>query len=248
MMIVRKVSKAIVSGLCVCVTASVAMGAESADVAKIRSEISNRYPKLQINEIKATDIRGPLFEVTAGQNVIYYDRSGGNLIFGEIWSREGVNLTAKKKEALVAESSKGNLTMFRANLNKGVKVGNGKHEVIEITDPDCPYCRRMAEYWEKRDDVTRYVFLMPIQTLHPKAEAKSKFVLASADKVQALKDVFKGKYDSISLPNAGDDNGLFNDHKMLTSKSGLNGTPAYFIDGVFVHGANVPAIEKALGQ
>jgi len=228
-------------------SATLALGAEIDDVAKIKAEIARRYPKLAITEVKSTDIKGPLLELTAGQNVIYYDQSGGHLVFGEIWSRDGVNLTSKKKEALVAEVAKQNLAMFRDNLGKAVKVGNGKHQVIELTDPDCPYCRRMAEYWDKRTDVTRYVFLMPIPSLHPNAEIKSKFILASDEKGQALHDVFNGKYDS-SLPTAADDKGLLADHKQLTIKSGLNGTPAYFVDGVFVHGANIPAIEKALGQ
>jgi thiol:disulfide interchange protein DsbC len=242
---VGNVSRAFVCVVCLC-GASAAVGADSADVAKVREEISRKYPKLQISDVKATNIRGPLLEVTAGQNVIYYDQSEGHLIFGEVWTKDGINITSKKKEALVAESSKGNLTLFRANLDKAVKVGNGKHEVIELTDPDCPYCRKMADYWDKRSDVTRYVFLMPIPALHPKAEAKSNYILASADKASTLKDVFQGKYDS-SLPKAAGDTGLLNDHKKLTAQSGLQGTPAYFIDGVFVHGANVPAIEKVIG-
>lgn len=250
-MIVKSVSRAFVGALCVSISlsaATAAVGATTADVAKVREEISRKYPKLQVGEVRATDVKGPLLEVTAGQNVIYYDQAGGNLIFGEIWSKDGVNLTAKRRDALVAESSKGNLVMLRANLDKAVKVGNGKHEIIELTDPDCPYCRKMAEYWDNRSDVTRYVFLMPIPSLHPNAEAKSKFVLASNDKASALKDVFKGKYDTISLPPAGDDKGLFNGHKTLTTKAGLSGTPAYFVDGVFVHGANIQAIEKVIGQ
>src|ERR1017187_3179863 len=99
---VWNVCRVVVCGVCVAM-ASMAVGAETVDVAKIRAEISQRYPKLQVNEVKVTDIKGPLLEVTAGQNVIYYDQSGGNLIFGEVWNKEGVNLTAKKKEALVAE-------------------------------------------------------------------------------------------------------------------------------------------------
>jgi thiol:disulfide interchange protein DsbC len=244
---VRASVKFFVWGMCACVGTSLAVGAETDDVSKIREEISLRYPKMQISSVRDTKIKGPLYEIVAGTNVIYYDQSGGNLFFGEIWSKEGVSLTAKTRDAVVAENSKGNLAMLRANLDKAVKVGSGKHEVIELTDPDCPYCRKMAEYWDKRDDVTRYVFLMPIPTLHPKAEAKSKFVLASADKAKALQDVFKGNYDT-SLPTAGDDKGLFEIHKQLTVKSGLNGTPAYFVDGVFVHGANVPEIEKAIGK
>lgn len=228
------------------VFAVAALGADSAEVARVKAEIARKYPKLQIGEVRDTGVKGPLLEVSAGQNVIYYDQSGGNLIFGEIWTKDGVNITSKKREELVASASKGNLDMLKANLDKAVKIGSGKNVVIELTDPDCPYCRRMHEYWEKRTDVTRYVFLMPIPSLHPKAEAKAKFILASADQQKALRDVFTGKYDSISLPTAGDDKGRFKEHKELTDKSGLNGTPAYFVNGTFVHGANVPAIEKAL--
>jgi len=47
-------------------------------------------------------------------------------------------------------------------LEKAVKIGDGKKVVIEITDPDCPFCRTASEYFSKKTDVIRYVFFAPL--------------------------------------------------------------------------------------
>lgn len=216
------------------------------DGKRVREELTRTFPKLTVTDVEGSLVKD-LYEITSGENIYYYNPASGVLVFGEMWTKDGENITAKKREKLVAAKASGNYEAFRANIDKAIKVGNGKHEVIEITDPDCPFCRKMHSYWESRKDVTRYVFLAPIPKLHPKAEAKSKFILGSADKATALNDVYSGKYD-VSLPTAGDDKGLFAIHSGLTGKSGINGTPAFFVDGKFVHGADVAKVESIIGS
>src|SRR5574340_1146888 len=43
-------------------------------------------------------------------------------------------------------------------LDKAIKIGDGGTTVIEITDPDCPFCRRASAYLSAKNDITRYVF------------------------------------------------------------------------------------------
>jgi len=48
-------------------------------------------------------------------------------------------------------------------LGKAIQIGTGKHIMIEVSDPDCRFSRRMAQYWNLRRDVTRYIFLVAMK-------------------------------------------------------------------------------------
>ena len=114
-------------------------------------------------------------------------------MFGEIWTKDGKNITAGKRTRLAAAKLKD------VPLDKAVKIGNGKNKVIEFTDPDCPYCRKAAAFFKGRDDVTRYVFLFPLP-IHKDAEAHARYVLCAADKAHALEEVMSGQLDGKGVP------------------------------------------------
>jgi len=118
--------------------------------------------------------------------------------------------------------------------------------VIEIVDPDCPYCRKMHDYFSKRTDVTRYVFLMPLPQLHPAAKAHVDYILSSPNQIQAYDEVESGKYDNSPAPTIPLNAALISKQAALAAASGISGTPAFYINGFFVNGANVPSIEQHL--
>lgn len=206
----------------------------------VADKLKKVYPKLQFQNISPSPIQG-LYEVTAGDLVIYFDPVSGHTIFGEMWSPLGIDVTASAKEKI----SSTKYEAIKKNLSAAIKIGNGPNEVIEITDPDCPFCRRMYKYWGKRSDVTRYVFLMPVTQLHPKAKAHSDYILSATDSIKALDEVETGKFDQASMPTT-----VLNEARIKAQAaalvSGINATPAYFINGAFVMGANEPLIEKHL--
>jgi hypothetical protein len=70
-------------------------------------------------------------------------------------------------------------------LNQAIRVGNGKQVVIEVSDPDCRFSRRMVRYWDLRHDTTRYVFLVALKN-HPEATEKAKYILCAADRAAAI--------------------------------------------------------------
>jgi len=206
----------------------------------VKEKLKKAFPRLTFETVTPSPING-LYEVTAGNNVIYFDPVSGHMIFGEMWSPTGVNITAAAKDKAMA----GKYAAIKHHLPAALKIGSGPNEVIEFTDPDCPFCRRMHEYWKKRTDVTRYVFLMPLTQLHPQAKNHSDWILSATDSATALDDVETGKYDKVQLPTF-----ALNDARIKAQAesliSGINGTPAYFVNGAFVAGANVPQIEKLL--
>lgn len=223
--------------LVIIMAASAACAAEP----RVDDALKQRFPKMSFDSVEESPVKG-IFEVVSGANVFYFDPATGHVLFGEMWSPKGVSVTAGARAKIQAAK----FEKFKSQLAAAVKVGNGPNEVIEITDPDCPYCRKMHQYWGTRKDVTRYVFLMPIPQLHPGAKAKSDYILSAPDQVAALDEVYSGKFDKSQPPGIPLNTDLINRQSALVAASGLSGTPAFYINGTFVNGANIPTIEQHL--
>ena len=133
-------------------------------------------------------------------------------------------------------------------LHSAIRIGTGKHVVIEVSDPDCRFSRRMASYWNMRTDVTRYIFLVAMKN-HPEAAQKGRYILSSADRAAAYQEVFSGGLDfnGKALDRHYDDKGVLDQHRDVAARLGVIGTPTYFIEGVKVNGAKVGEIEQILG-
>jgi len=133
-------------------------------------------------------------------------------------------------------------------LHKAIRIGTGRHVVIEVSDPDCRFSRRMAGYWNLRKDVTRYIFLVALKG-HPEAPQKGRYILCAADQATAYQKVFAGEldFDEKVLDQPCDDKGLLEQHREIATHLGVIGTPTYFIKGVKVRGARVGEIERLLG-
>ena len=209
---------------------------------EVRQALAKSFPGIKVGEIRGSDIPG-LYEVEAGSNIIYFYPEKGLLVFGEIWTKDGKNVTAEKKMQLSAAKLKD------VPLDKAVKIGNGRNKVIEFTDPDCPYCRKAAAFFKGRDDVTLYIFFFPLP-IHKDAEAHARYVLCAADKAHALEEVMSGQLDGKGAPACPDKkaDALLGEHMELGTKLGVRATPAFWINGQYVAGANIPAIEGLLDQ
>lgn len=196
------------------------------------------FPRLSFESIEQTDIKG-MYEVVSGQNVFYYYPEKEYLLFGEIFTKAGKNLTAEKKGEIAARVVK-NLP-----LEKAVKTGTGKASVIEFTDPDCPFCRKAYEFFKNRTDVTIYTFFSPLA--HPAAISKIYYILNSDDKAKAYKEIFEGKNPVQPAEGYSDSiKKLAQEHLDLARSVGVTGTPTFFINGKEVVGADIPQIERLL--
>ena len=218
--------------------------ASAQDMKAAEESLRRTFPNVGIDGFRGSEIKG-LYEVTAGNQIFYFSPEG-YLIFGEIWSKEGKSITAERRAAAASKKVAG------LPLEKAIKIGSGPKKVIEVSDPDCPFCRKASEYFEKRTDVTRYVYLMPLSQIHPEAEKKAKYILCSADQARAYEEVFSGKADGKELPLMPlcepKTTELLNEHKAIAQSLGVQGTPAFWINGKFVSGANIPRIEQLLEE
>ena len=205
----------------------------------VEASLGMNFPNIQAKRIAPTDIDG-LYEILLpNDEVIYFSSKSGHLVVGEIWTKDGRNLTRESK----AEIMTAKIGMFP--LDKAIKIGDGPNQVIEVADPDCPFCREGSAFLSGRTDVTRYIFLLPLERIHPEAAQKARYVLSSEDPILAYEEAMGGRFDSEPVP-AFKDNGLLDEHLAVAKKIGLNGTPKYWINGKFVSGNNLQEIEKLL--
>ena len=212
------------------------------DAGKTEKEnLQKSFPNLRIDGFREAPLQG-LYEITAGEQVFYYSPEG-YLFFGEIWTKGGKNLTAEQREKLLAERIK------QLPLDKALKIGTGPRKVIEFTDPDCPYCRKVDSFLATRTDVTRYVYFVPLRTLHTAADKRARYILAHPDRVQAFHDVFGGALDGKPVSVAeGVQQSQLEEMEKLAAGLGVRGTPALWIDGAQVNGADLHRIAGLLDQ
>lgn len=203
--------------------------------------LSSYYPKLKYQQIDPTPVSGVYEVVAENGEVLYFAPASGHMFVGDLWSADGQNLTQKNKSQRMTAK----VNLFP--LEKAIKIGDGPHQVIEVTDPDCPFCRHSSDYFAGRDDVTRYVFLFPLEQLHPDAVAKSLFILAADDPEQAYEDVFSGQYDAQPVPDAPDD-GRLQLFREVAHKAGVTGTPHFWINGEHVTGYNPQQFDALLNK
>lgn len=206
-----------------------------------RTKFSAAFPGIPVSSVSTTPVPGS-FEIVSGNNIFYYFPATGHVLAGVLWDAHRKNLTQERRDELSAAQ------ISKIDLSKALKIGNGPNTVIEVTDPDCPYCRKGHDFLHKRTDITRYIFF-GILAKHPEAPKKAQFILSSDNSEKALESVFAGKYDAgkEELP-AFTDNGRFADHQRIVAGLGVTGTPQYWVNGKSVAGADLQKIEGLLGQ
>jgi thiol:disulfide interchange protein DsbC len=205
------------------------------------------FPQVAVDSVTPSNIPG-LYEVVAGQQIFYYAPEAACIVGGPIIMKGGRNLTEEKARAL--EEDRLSVMARKLSdmpLDKALKIGGGKNVVIEITNPDCSYCRRTAQFFAGRTDVTKYVFFHPLP-MYKNAESKIRYIFCAKDKSQAYSEAMAGKLDAMKFEVCRDGavDALVKIHSEATTKLGVTGTPLFFINGRPVMGANIPLIEKLL--
>lgn len=110
--------------------------------------IASAMPGTPIKSTLPTVIDG-LYEVVAGDNVLYVDTTGRYLVIGSIYDlKEDKDLSAARR-AQVSQTSETSgapqpSTVIDAMpLDAAITVGTGDRSLTVITDPGCAWCRRL---------------------------------------------------------------------------------------------------------
>jgi thiol:disulfide interchange protein DsbC len=157
-----------------------------ADEASVKKAVEAAYPKFKVESVTKTGYAG-LYEVFMAGQILYTDEKMSFLI------AEGRLVDPKTKKDITGERLE-ELTKIDFSslpLEQAIKVvkGNGSRKLVVFSDVDCPYCKRLEQNeLSNITDVTVYTFLYPIQQLHPDAEAKSRSIWCSNNRVKAWED------------------------------------------------------------
>lgn len=232
----QKISRFVSVALFLAISSSAAFAATAA--MKPEEAFKQAYPQVKVDSFEPTDVKG-VYQVITGQNIFYYLAEKDYVLLGDMFSKDGKNLTADKKGQMAAK------LMQNLPLDKAVKIGEGKNVIVEFTDPDCPYCRKAAEYLMKKTNTTRYVFFAPLA--HPAAITKIQYILGAEDKVKAYDAMMLGQEIPANAPPASDKiKALAQEHIDLAKSVGVQGTPTFFVNGQQVVGADTKKIDSLL--
>lgn len=205
-----------------------------ADEASLRKAFAAKFPKAEVQSVTKLPYLG-LYEIVVEGEVLYADENFDYLIDGSIISTKTMsNLTEQKKRKLSA------IPFAELPFEYAFKKvkGSGERKMAVFSDPDCPFCKRVEGDLAKLDNVTIYMFLYPIESLHPNAPDVARRIWCSPDKVKAWDDYLHrgiAPTAEASCQNPVD--------KIVEygRKKGINGTPTL----VFESGARVPGAISA---
>lgn len=225
--------------LALSITSAWAQGHE----ATIRKNLSERIPQIpKIEEITPTPLAG-IYELRLSTNEIYYSDAQGNFLI------QGNLIDTKSKRNLTEErEAKLSAVDFNAlPLKDAITIvhGNGKRKLAVFEDPNCGYCKRFERDLAKIDNVTVYLFLMPV--LGPSSVEKSRNVWCAKDPAAAWVNLMQKDM----APAAAQCNTAAIDRNLdFGRKYKITGTPTLVAqDGTRVPGAiNSTQIEKLLAD
>jgi len=217
------------------------LAADDIQLSGVAASLGMYYPNIPLKQVHPTPVEGIYEIITQKDEILYFAPRSGHIFVGQLWSSDGHDLTRETQNRLM----EGKLSMFP--LDKALKIGSGPNQVIEVSDPDCPFCRDGSAFFSGRTDVTRYVFLYPLSKIHPEAEAKARYILSAVNPAEAYEEVFSGAFDKQPLPEF-KDNGQLDIQRQIAQDAGINSTPRYWINGHYIAGTNQKEFEKLLDR
>jgi thiol:disulfide interchange protein DsbC len=130
-----------------------------ANVDTVKNNLTKQHPKLSIENIQATDMKG-IYSGSMDGQVVYVGEDAQHILVGSMYRlSDQKNLT---KDLVLKQNS---IDWKKLPLQDAVKSvrGNGKRQIAIFSDPNCPYCKQLETELNKLNDVTIYTFIYPIK-------------------------------------------------------------------------------------
>jgi thiol:disulfide interchange protein DsbC len=207
-----------------------------ANVDTVKSNLTKQHPKLNIENIQATDMKG-IYSGSMDGQVVYVGEDAQHILVGSMYRlSDQKNLT---KDLVLKQNS---IDWKKLPLQDAVKSvrGNGKRQIAIFSDPNCPYCKQLEAELSKLHDVTIYTFIYPIKN---QSISVSKQVFCEKAPALAWSNLISKGIQPSSKKTCANP---IERNLSLGKSLGLNGTPAIiFSNGFKVMGTH-PAqdIEK----
>lgn len=212
--------------------------------AQAEQQLKQTFTNLSFEDFGPSPIKGPIYQANAGGRMVYYAPESEHILFAAIYDRSGVNVTALAQDAAARKRLAG-LDRSNALILGPVNAP----EVIEFTDPDCPYCRALDRFWATKaaegKPVRRVIFF--VSGIHPGAASKAEHILCARDSEATFRAIYGGAApDRLDACVAG--HARLTAHDAAVKAIGLSGTPTLILGGKLISGFQQGEIEAWLQQ
>ena len=217
-------------------------GNAAADEQTVFKRVREKFPRSYVEKVFRTPFPG-LYEVLMDSKLFYTDEQVSYVMIGNLIDlKSGQNLTRQRLRKLTAIDWK------ELPLELAIKKvkGDGSRQLALFSDPLCSYCVTQEKELAKLDNVTIYIFMYPIESMHKGATALSRAVWCSSDRVKAWDDLVLNRTEPKSAPCSDP----LKQIEAVGTKLKIGTTPTMiFTDGtVLVGGTDARQIEKLLAE
>ncbi|MBT0825053.1 protein disulfide isomerase, DsbC family [Campylobacter lari] len=196
------------------------------------SLVKGMLPSTKIEKVERSQVDGFYKAYLSNGNIFYLNPFKRVIFIGELYTTTGVSLTANDMQEwksqldnkLLKNTKIQELTQYAKKVKHG--KGSNRYEFVIFTDPECPFCLRTEEFFEK-ENVDLYVNFYPL-SFHPNAKKWSEQILSSKDIKTAMKELRENKKDLDVSVSTEAKNTLENMMK-LGEKLNIQGTPKLFV-------------------
>lgn len=157
---------------------------------KLRGEV-DAVRKMPFGELYEVVVRTP-----GGPAVYYVDSRATVIIAGKVFdAKTGRNLTEERERKLNAVKWESLPLQWAITTVRG----SGRRKIAILSDPNCPYCKRMEEDLAKLDDITLHI--LPYAIIRPESVRQAKAVWCSKDRAQAWNDLMFRRIEPRAAPD-----------------------------------------------
>lgn len=169
------------------------------DAQEVKKRVTTKYPEGGVSSVQCGPMDG-LYEVVAGKNVFYIDKSVTKMAFAKFYDLTTQQEIQTAASEIAREDDKPAVAPRSKNVQRAdwsqfpqqhaVVTGKGrKHKVAIFTDVTCPYCARLHAALKTMPDVEVHEYASPVlgNSLKPTIGA-----LCSRDKAAGLDLAYAG--------------------------------------------------------
>jgi len=205
-------------------------------------QLHQTFANLAFEDFGPAPIKGAIYQAFAGGRVIYYAPASGHIVFGTVYDKNGLNVTALAQQA----SARKRFDLI--DPQKALAIGpDNAPTVIEFTDPDCPYCRALDRFWAAKaaegKPVRRLIYF--VSKIHPQSAAKAEHILCSKDQAAAFHAIYAGA-DPQTLLTCEEGKARVAEDAALVEAMGIGGTPTLIAGGKLISGFRQAELEAFL--
>jgi thiol:disulfide interchange protein DsbC len=160
--------------------ASIALGGEAEIRRMLQEKLRGGGQLESLQKAPFGDLYEAVIRSPDGAIIYYVDSRATAIIAGRVIdAKSGRDLTEERLRGLNA------VKWDSLPLQWGITMvrGNGRRKIAVLSDPNCPYCKRLEEDLARLDDIT--VHILPYPVLGPESVRLTKAVWCSRDRAKA---------------------------------------------------------------